>query len=117
MRVAAVRNSVYVGEQECPYDVRSMTATTWPPPILLTYIGDEPAGYMRPRFFADFAKFERVAIRKEFRKSRAAYQAGPGRPEAVPEKRLSPRLSAMPKTQADEFLTPLRLSQPIAGTN
>lgn len=71
MRVAAVRNSVYVGEQECPYDEEydgnDLAATH-----LLAYIGDEPAGCLRLRFFAGFAKFERVAIRKEFRKSRAA---------------------------------------------
>ena len=71
MRVAAVRNSVYVGEQECPYDEEydgnDLAATH-----LIAYVGDEPAGCLRLRFFADFAKFERVAVRKEFRKSRAA---------------------------------------------
>jgi predicted GNAT family N-acyltransferase len=73
MRVAAVRNSVYVGEQECPYeeeyDGNDLSATH-----LLAYIGDEPVGCLRLRFFAGFAKFERMAIRKEFRKSRAAIQ-------------------------------------------
>ncbi len=73
MRVAAVRNSVYIGEQECPYDEEydgnDLAATH-----LLAYIGDEPVGCLRLRFFADFAKFERVAIRKEFRNSRAAIQ-------------------------------------------
>jgi predicted GNAT family N-acyltransferase len=73
MRVAAIRNSVYIGEQECPYeeeyDGNDLSATH-----LLAYIGDEPVGCMRLRFFADFAKFERVAVRKEFRNSRAAIQ-------------------------------------------
>jgi predicted GNAT family N-acyltransferase len=73
MRVAAIRNSVYIGEQECPfdeeYDGNDLSATH-----LLAYIGDEPVGCLRLRFFADFAKFERMAIRKEFRKSRAAIQ-------------------------------------------
>jgi predicted GNAT family N-acyltransferase len=73
MRVLAVRNSVYVGEQECPYteeyDGNDLSATH-----LLAYIGDEPVGCLRLRFFADFAKFERMAIRKEYRKSRAAIQ-------------------------------------------
>jgi predicted GNAT family N-acyltransferase len=71
MRVAAIRNSVYIGEQQCPYleeyDGNDLSATH-----LLAYIGDEPVGCLRLRFFADFAKFERMAIRKEFRKSRAA---------------------------------------------
>src|SRR5262249_15952724 len=39
---------------------------------LIAYIGDEPVGCLRVRFFADFAKFERMAIRKEFRNSRAS---------------------------------------------
>ena len=73
MRVAAIRNSVYIGEQECPYeeeyDGNDLAATH-----LLAYIGDEPVGCLRLRFFADFAKFERMAIRKEFRRSRAAIQ-------------------------------------------
>lgn len=71
MKVTAIRSAVYVGEQECPYDEEydgnDLAATH-----LLAYIGDEPVGCLRLRFFADFAKFERVAIRKEFRKSRAA---------------------------------------------
>ena len=73
MRVAAVRNVVYMGEQECPYfeeyDGNDLSATH-----LLAYMGDEPIGCLRLRFFADFAKLERLAIRKEFRKSRAAFQ-------------------------------------------
>jgi predicted GNAT family N-acyltransferase len=73
MRVVAIRNAVYIGEQECPYseeyDGNDLSASH-----LLAYIGDEPVGCLRLRFFAGFAKFERMAIRKEFRKSRAAIQ-------------------------------------------
>jgi predicted GNAT family N-acyltransferase len=73
MRVAAIRNAVYIGEQECPYeeeyDGNDLCAAH-----LLAYVGDEPVGCMRLRFFADFAKFERLAVRKEFRNSRAAIQ-------------------------------------------
>lgn len=71
MRVAAIRNSVYIGEQECPYD-EEYDGNDFSATHLLAYIGDEPVGCLRLRFFADFAKFERMAIRKEFRKSRAA---------------------------------------------
>ena len=70
-RVAAIRSAVYIGEQQCPYD-EEFDGNDWSATHLLAYIGDEPVGCMRLRFFADFAKFERVAIRKEFRKSRAA---------------------------------------------
>ena len=73
MKVNAVRNAVYIGEQECPYeeeyDGNDLSGTH-----LLAYVGDEPVGCLRLRFFADFAKLERLAIRKEFRKSRAAFQ-------------------------------------------
>lgn len=73
LRVIAIRNAVYIGEQECPYeeeyDGNDLSATH-----LLAYLGDEPIGSLRLRFFADFAKIERLAIRKEFRKSKAAFQ-------------------------------------------
>ncbi len=72
-RVIAIRSAVYIGEQECPYDEEydgnDLAATH-----LISYVGDEPVGCMRVRFFADFAKIERLAIRKEFRKTRAAFQ-------------------------------------------
>jgi predicted GNAT family N-acyltransferase len=72
-RVIAIRSAVYIGEQECPYDEEydgnDLAATH-----LIAYIGDEPAGCLRARFFADFAKIERLAVRKEFRKTRAAFQ-------------------------------------------
>jgi predicted GNAT family N-acyltransferase len=73
VRVAAVRSAVYIGEQECPYeeefDGNDLAATH-----LLGYVGQEPAGCLRIRYFADFAKIERLAIRGEFRKTRTAFQ-------------------------------------------
>jgi predicted GNAT family N-acyltransferase len=72
-RVIAIRSAVYIGEQACPYeeeyDGNDLAATH-----LIAYIGDEPAGCLRLRFFADFVKIERLAVRKEFRKTRAAFQ-------------------------------------------
>lgn len=73
MKVNAIRNAVYIGEQECPYD-EEYDGNDFAATHLLAYIGDEPVGCLRVRFFADFLKFERMAIRKEFRKSRAAIQ-------------------------------------------
>jgi len=71
-RVVAMRSAVYIGEQECPYeeefDGNDLSATH-----LLVYSGDEPVGCLRVRFFAEFAKIERLVIRKEFRKTRAAF--------------------------------------------
>jgi len=73
MRVASLRSAVYIGEQECPYeeefDGNDLAATH-----LIGYIGDEPAGCLRIRYFADFAKVERLAVRREFRNTRLAFQ-------------------------------------------
>jgi predicted GNAT family N-acyltransferase len=72
LRVASIRAAVYIGEQECPYeeefDGNDLAATH-----LLGYVGHEPAGCLRVRYFADFAKIERLAIRAEFRKTRTAF--------------------------------------------
>jgi predicted GNAT family N-acyltransferase len=67
-RAVAIRGAVYIGEQECPYaeefDGNDFSATH-----LIGYVGGEPAGCMRIRYFADFAKVERLVVRKEFRSS------------------------------------------------
>ena len=68
MRAFAVRAAVFLSEQNCPYaeefDGNDFTATH-----VLGLVGAEPAATMRIRYFADFAKPERLAVRKEFRKS------------------------------------------------
>jgi predicted GNAT family N-acyltransferase len=73
MRVSSIRSAVYIGEQECPFeeefDGNDFTATH-----LIGYVGDEPAGCIRIRHFADFAKIERLAVRKEFRNTRLSFQ-------------------------------------------
>lgn len=73
MKVAAIRNSVYIGEQKCPYD-EEYDGNDFSATHLLAYLGDEPVGCLRLRFFGDFAKFERLAVRREFRDSRIAIQ-------------------------------------------
>lgn len=71
MRVMAVRSAVFVGEQRCPYreefDGNDLSGTH-----LLGYVGHEPAATLRIRYFADFAKIERLAVRSEFRGRRLA---------------------------------------------
>lgn len=71
MKVAAIRSAVYIGEQECPYE-EEFDGNDFSATHLIAYIGDEPVGCARIRCFADFVKFERVAVRKEYRNSRAA---------------------------------------------
>lgn len=72
LKIAAIRAAVYIGEQSCPFaeefDGNDFAATH-----LLAYVNDEPAGCMRIRFFGDFAKMERLAVRKEFRQSNIAF--------------------------------------------
>ncbi len=67
MQVVALRSLVYMGEQNCPYreefDGNDFAGSTH----LLLHIGGEPAGVVRVRWFADFAKVERVSVRREHR--------------------------------------------------
>jgi len=72
MRVASVRSAVYMGEQQCPYE-EEYDGNDFSGVHLLGYAGDEPAGCIRIRHFADFAKVERLAVRKEFRNSRLSF--------------------------------------------
>ena len=73
MRVVAIRSAVYIAGQDCPYreefDGNDFVATH-----LIGYMGDEPAGCLRIRFFSDFVKVERLAVRHEFRNSRLAFR-------------------------------------------
>lgn len=72
MRVASVRSAVYLGEQECPYE-EEYDGNDFAGIHLLGYAGDEPAGCVRIRHFAEFAKVERLAVRKEFRSTRLSF--------------------------------------------
>lgn len=71
-QVRAVRAATYLAEQEMPYDEdvdgNDLTATH-----LIGYVGDEPAGCVRIRYFAGFVKLERLAVLARFRRSRLAF--------------------------------------------
>ncbi len=71
MKVFAIRSAVYLSEQECPYE-EEFDGNDFSASHLIGYMGDEPVACMRVRYFADFAKLERFALRKEYRKSRMA---------------------------------------------
>ncbi len=73
MRVISIRSAVYIGEQECPY-LEEFDGNDFSSTHLLGYVGNEPAACLRIRYFADFAKIERLAVRKEFRKKRVSQQ-------------------------------------------
>jgi predicted GNAT family N-acyltransferase len=72
-RVFCIRAATYIAEQRCPYeeefDGNDLCATQ-----LLGEIDGEPVGCLRIRYFADFAKIERLAVRAEFRNSRLAFE-------------------------------------------
>jgi len=73
MRVTTIRSAVYMAEQECPYD-EEFDGNDFSATHLIGYVGTEPAACLRIRYFADFAKVERLAVRREFRKTRIAFQ-------------------------------------------
>jgi predicted GNAT family N-acyltransferase len=73
MRVISIRSAVYIGEQECPY-LEEFDGNDFSSTHLIGYVGNEPAACLRIRYFADFAKIERLAVRKEFRKQRVSLQ-------------------------------------------
>src|ERR1700755_3692813 len=62
MLVTAIRSAVYLAEQDCPieeeFDGNDLCAAHF-----LGYIGNEPAGCLRARFFGQLAKIERLAGR------------------------------------------------------
>jgi len=73
MRVVTIRSAVYMSEQECPFD-EEFDGNDFSATHLIGYVGDEPAACLRIRYFADFAKVERLAVRREFRKTRLSFQ-------------------------------------------
>jgi predicted GNAT family N-acyltransferase len=67
MEVMAIRTLVYVGEQTCPFDEEYDGNDFCGATHLLLRSGSEPIGALRLRWFADFVKLERVAVRREHR--------------------------------------------------
>jgi predicted GNAT family N-acyltransferase len=70
-KVMAIRAVVYMGGQKCPYD-EEFDGNDFCGMHLIGWIGGEPAACLRIRFFADFAKIERLAVRPEYRCSAIA---------------------------------------------
>jgi predicted GNAT family N-acyltransferase len=66
-QVMAVRALVYMGEQICPYDEEFDGNDFCGATHLILRRGEEPIGVVRLRWFSEFAKLERLAIRKEYR--------------------------------------------------
>src|SRR6202140_231722 len=73
MLVTAIRAAVYLAEQDCPieeeFDGNDLVAAHF-----IGFIGGEPAACLRVRFFGEFAKIERLAVRRQFRRSRISFK-------------------------------------------
>jgi predicted GNAT family N-acyltransferase len=72
MQIVAVRASVFMSDQICPYE-EEFDGNDFCATHLIGYMGAEPAACIRARFFADFCKLERLAVRSEYRKTRLAF--------------------------------------------
>jgi predicted GNAT family N-acyltransferase len=70
-RAAAIRAVVYVAGQECPW-AEEFDGNDFCGLHLLGFVGDEPAGCLRIRFFAGFVKIERLAVLPAHRRSSLA---------------------------------------------
>lgn len=67
-KIFALRGAVYMSEQNCPYneefDGNDFCATH-----VLGFVDGNPAATLRLRYFADFAKMERVAVLPKYRRT------------------------------------------------
>lgn len=73
MQVVAVRAAVYMAEQLCRYE-EEFDGNDFCATHLLGLVDGDAAGCLRLRWFGDFAKLERVAVREQYRRSRLAYR-------------------------------------------
>jgi predicted GNAT family N-acyltransferase len=62
MQAIAIRSVVYMGEQLCPYDEEFDGNDLAGATHLIARIGRQPVGVIRLRWFADFAKLERLTV-------------------------------------------------------
>jgi predicted GNAT family N-acyltransferase len=71
-KVLSIRSATYLAEQFCYYE-EEFDGNDFCATHLLGTIDGDPAGCVRIRFFADFAKIERLAVRSEYRNSKLAF--------------------------------------------
>lgn len=73
MRVVAIRAAVFMSEQTCPFE-EEFDGNDFCATHVLGYVGTEPVACLRVRFFASFAKLERLAVRHEYRNTRLSFE-------------------------------------------
>jgi len=62
MQAISIRSVVYMGEQLCPYDEEFDGNDLAGATHLIARVGRQPVGVIRLRWFADFAKLERLTV-------------------------------------------------------
>ena len=73
LKVMSVRAATYIAEQECPF-AEDYDGNDFCSSHVLAEVDGEPAGCLRIRYFKDFVKFERLAVRHEYRTSKLAFR-------------------------------------------
>lgn len=73
MVITAIRSAVYLAEQDCPID-EEFDGNDFVGAHFIGYIGSEPVACLRVRFFGEFAKVERLAVRHQYRRSRISFK-------------------------------------------
>src|SRR5947209_19254704 len=73
MLVTAIRAAVYLAEQDCPME-EEFDGNDFVAAHFIGFVGKEPAGCLRVRFFGEFAKVERLAVRHQYRRSRLSFK-------------------------------------------
>ena len=106
-RVIAIRGAVYMGEQRCPFE-EEFDGNDFSATHLICHKDGEPVGCMRIRYFADFAKLERLAVRNEGRNAGLAGQIVDAADRAVPQEGLQRAVRAFAEAAA-QFLGAARL--------
>ena len=71
--VTAIRSAVYLAEQDCPIE-EEFDGNDFVAAHFIGYVGEEPVACLRVRFFGDFAKVERLAVRHQYRRSVVAFE-------------------------------------------
>ena len=73
MQITAIRAATYIAEQQCPYE-EEFDGNDLCSMHLIAARHSEPVACLRMRFFADFAKIERLAVIRRFRRSQVAFE-------------------------------------------
>jgi predicted GNAT family N-acyltransferase len=65
-QVFAIRAAVFMSEQNCPYE-EEFDGNDYCATHIIGYVDKRPAAVVRVRYFANFAKLERLAVLRPFR--------------------------------------------------